>query len=166
MKKTIAFTGHRPGKLLGYKKADNYNLLIEAKRVIKEEIEKGTTTFITGMALGVDLWLAEIVLDFRDRKYPHLKVTAAIPCIGQESKWPESSQNYYKYILERCNRKLLVTKGTYEPWMMDQRNMYMVDNSDGIIAVWNGTSGGTANCIKYADKKKKDIIFIGEEFLK
>lgn len=35
----------------------------------------------------------------------------------------------------------------------------MVDMSNELIAIWNGTSGGTANCIKYA-KETHSIISI------
>ena len=42
----------------------------------------------------------------------------------------------------------------------------MVDNSDIIIAVWDGTKGGTYNCVQYAKKKNKEIIQINpKEFL-
>ena len=41
---------------------------------------------------------------------------------------------------------------------MQRRNEYMVDKADTLIAVWNGTSGGTANCVKYAKKKGVDIV--------
>jgi len=39
----------------------------------------------------------------------------------------------------------------------------MVDNADIVIAVWNGdekSKSGTWNCIKYARKKGKKIIYI------
>ncbi len=47
---------------------------------------------------------------------------------------------------------------------LDNRNKYMVNNSDYVLAVWNGSSGGTYNCIKYAKKqnKKIDYIIIGD----
>lgn len=36
----------------------------------------------------------------------------------------------------------------------------MVDNSDAVIAVWDGTAGGTKNCFDYATKIGKKIIRI------
>lgn len=36
----------------------------------------------------------------------------------------------------------------------------MVDLSDKVIAVWNGKSGGTANCVKYAKTVDKPIMLI------
>jgi uncharacterized phage-like protein YoqJ len=41
--------------------------------------------------------------------------------------------------------------GNYHPAKMQKRNEYMVDNSDFVIAVFDGEQkGGTFNCIKYA----------------
>lgn len=36
----------------------------------------------------------------------------------------------------------------------------MVDNSDFVIAVWDGTKGGTANCVRYAKKLNKELVAI------
>ena len=36
----------------------------------------------------------------------------------------------------------------------------MVYESDKVIAVWDGSKSGTCNCIKYAEKKNKEIIVI------
>jgi uncharacterized phage-like protein YoqJ len=43
---------------------------------------------------------------------------------------------------------------------MQKRNEYMVDKCDKLLAVWNGTTGGTHNCIKYAKSKGKEIILL------
>ena len=44
---------------------------------------------------------------------------------------------------------------------MQLRNQYMVDNSDLVLAIWNGKeSGGTWNTIKYARKQGKKIQYL------
>lgn len=43
---------------------------------------------------------------------------------------------------------------------MQKRNEYMVDLADRVIAVWDGSKGGTATCVKYAEKVGKEIIRI------
>ena len=49
----------------------------------------------------------------------------------------------------------------YHPAKMQKRNEFMVDNCDILIALWNGTSGGTKNCINYAKKKENvQIIYL------
>ena len=57
-----SFTGHRPQKL---RQSEN-----EVKAALEKEIlraiTEGFTVFISGMARGVDIWAAEIVLRLRD----------------------------------------------------------------------------------------------------
>lgn len=36
----------------------------------------------------------------------------------------------------------------------------MVDLADMVIAVWDGSKGGTGNCVQYAQKKGKEFIRI------
>lgn len=38
--------------------------------------------------------------------------------------------------------------------------LWMVDNCDLLIAVHDGSPGGTANCVNYANQKNKKIINI------
>ncbi|WP_188052008.1 hypothetical protein [Azospirillum sp. Sh1] len=33
---------------------------------------------------------------------------------------------------------------------MNTRNEWMVDHSDRLLALWDGSQGGTANCVRYA----------------
>ena len=43
---------------------------------------------------------------------------------------------------------------------MQNRNKYMVDNSDIVIAVWNGKPSGTGSTVRYAHEKGKTIIVV------
>lgn len=157
MDKIACFTGHRPNKLGGYSAAENRKLLWKLHEVIIDHIEnKGVSIFITGMALGIDTWAARIVLKLKE-EYPQLYLIAAVPCYAQESKWIPESQQEYEYILNKVDDVVYVTKDYYNPTVMQIRNEYMVNNSDYIIAVWDGTSGGTGNCVRYAKKKEKVI---------
>lgn len=36
----------------------------------------------------------------------------------------------------------------------------MVDHADKVLAVWNGSTSGTLNCIKYAEKLGKSVDII------
>ena len=156
----VSFTGHRPNKLGGYQ---NNPISDYVKEKLTEKIEKcildGVDNFISGMAIGVDTWAAEIVLQLKE-KYSHIKLEAAIPFKGQEGKWPDFSQDIYNNILKKCDKITIVCEGTYAAWKMQKRNEYMVDNSDLVIAVWDGTTGGTKNCIKYARSQSKKVIWI------
>ena len=48
---------------------------------------------------------------------------------------------------------------------MQKRNKYMVDNSQIVIAVWNGKPSGTANTVKYAREQGKTVIVIDPQTL-
>ena len=74
--------------------------------------------------------------------------------------WSEEAKKLYHKILDRAWKITYVSKEPYAAWLMQKRNEYMVDNCDLLIAVWDGTSGGTANCVKYAKATNKHIIFI------
>jgi len=163
--KTACFTGHRPNKLNGYNPADNKELLWKLHEAIVDHIEnKGVSVFITGMALGIDTWAAKIVLKLKE-KYPDIHLVAAVPCKAQDSKWIDSAKKEYNKILDKCDDVYYVSNEPYTMSCMQDRNEYMVDNSEYIIAVWDGTNGGTGNCVKYAKKKEKQITYIDPQKL-
>lgn len=56
------FTGHRPEKL----QAPEGVVTAALEKEIRQAIADGFNVFITGMARGVDIWAAEIVLRLRD----------------------------------------------------------------------------------------------------
>lgn len=157
----IAITGHRPNKL-----GNDYNLTSPLIQGIKARIitilgnevamnpTDSTLTLITGMALGIDTLFAQIAISL------NLPFIAAIPCIGQESKWPQRSKDVYNQLLSQAREIVRVTTDEYTPTCMQKRNEWMVNECDILIAVWDGTGGGTANCVQYAEFVGKPIIRI------
>ena len=85
---TCCFTGHRPQKLSWGYDEDHADCL-KLKAILKEQIEGmikiGVSTFITGMALGTDIWAAEIVLELK-KTHSDIQLIAAIPHEGQERR--------------------------------------------------------------------------------
>ena len=161
----ICFTGHRPD-VFPWKYSENDPGLRALKRAILDEIltciSQDETGFMTGMALGVDMWAAEMVLFAKEQGLP-ITLHAAIPCEGQERVWPRSSQVQYKYILDHCDSSVTLST-RYTAACMQARNVYMVDHSNMVIAVHNGKkNGGTWNCIQYAKEAKKPIIYVALE---
>ena len=166
----IAITGHRPNKL-----GNDYDLvsplILSIKKYIVNYIKGGvlhnelmgvtlTPTLITGMALGIDTLFAEIAIE------NNMPFIAAIPCKNQWSMWPNKSVERYNRILSNPLCTIVnVSDKPYDSVCMQNRNVYMVNNCDILIAVWDGTSGGTANCVKYAKSINKDIIYINPKQL-
>lgn len=154
----ICVTGHRPDKLYGYKLSDPK--YVKLKERFKELlIQNNCTEAITGMALGADMVFAIAVLELK-KQGCNIKLHCAIPCRNHSCKWTKTYQDLYNYILNKADIIKLVTDEDYKPWLMQKRNEYMVDLADKVIAVWDGSKGGTYNCVKYAEKKGKEIIGI------
>lgn len=154
----ICVTGHRPNKLYGYNFSDpRYQKLKEQfKSILKEN---KCDEAITGMALGVDTVFALAVLELKNEGY-NIKLHCAIPCKNHSCKWGKESVDQYNYILSKADTVKLVSEEEYKPWLMQKRNEYMVDLADKVIAVWDGSKSGTANCVKYAERIGKEIIKI------
>ena len=89
------FTGHRPEKL-SLSEAEVKPLL---EKAIDTAIENGFTTFITGMAPGVDIWAAEIVLKKRKHNTA-LHLICAVPHPGFEKRKTKYEAERYKKIID------------------------------------------------------------------
>ena len=159
---TCCCTGHRTkGFPFRYgvdkQRHDFYLSMLEEK--IKFAIaEYGITNFISGMAIGVDLDFAEIVLKLRN-EYP-ITLECAIPCPNQTLKWSNADKLRYESILKRADKINLISK-QYTTECMLKRNRYMVDKSELVIAVFNGVErGGTWYTINYAKNNNKVIEFV------
>lgn len=109
---------------------------------------------ITGMALGVDQWMAELCLM---KSIPYV---AAIPHDGQDSIWPPYSKAKYQHLVLHAQAAYVISPGAYEPKKMHIRNRWMVDSAEAVIAVWNGSPGGTQACVGYAQACAKPIHWV------
>ena len=160
MSRVAAFTGHRPNKLNGYNPKDNIKLLWKLADVVEDLIvNQGYTAFITGMALGIDTWAAKIVLKLQE-KYPHIQLICAIPCANHSGKWREGDKKIWQEIVDRAEDVVYVSTEEYTPYCMQARNVFMVDHCSLLVGVWDGTAGGTGNCVDYAVKKKTPTLII------
>ena len=138
------FTGHRPQKLRRSEKEINADL----ESAIQQAITDGYTTFITGMAYGVDIWAGQIVVRLRKRN-PALRLIAAIPFHGFEDCWSSDWKRAYQELLEQADLVKYICPG-YNAGAYQRRNEWMVHHSSRVIAVFNGEPSGTKNTIDYA----------------
>lgn len=142
----VAGTGHRPNKLGGYGDA----VLGALFRLAKKELQAiGPTKVISGLALGWDTALALAALRLK------IPLVAAVPFKGQELIWPEPSQARYRKLIEMAADVRVISSGGYAAWKLQRRNEWMVDHCNILLALWDGTSGGTGNCIRYAEFKPR-----------
>ena len=152
-----SFTGHRPHKLpnkqTGYDLSNPLYAWIRL-RIIDNLAHVRPDQIISGMALGIDQLAAQIAIDL------NIPFIAAIPFIGQENKWPAVSQKHYNELLKYASKVVVVSEGGYNARKMQIRNEWMVNESDKVIAVWDGSDGGTANCVRYAQNIGKEVLRI------
>lgn len=183
----IAITGHRPNKLgFDYSLSSKWvgriaerivDVLEEQRKLLllKNSEIVPEITGICGMALGIDTLYARICVQLG------IPFIAALPFVGQERIWPNASKALYYSLLRYALAIHIVDVGRtvsyssyehmsptgYSGEKMHKRNVWMVDQlnieqNDALIGVWDKSSGGTANCIKYAQNKIGDgnIIYI------
>ena len=158
---TCCFTGHRPDKLpWGLDEQDPRCTTLKHSLGRERELlyRRGFRHFISGMAMGCDLYFAESALALRE-KYPDLTVEGAVPCPPQAQRWPEHLHRRWRDLLDRCDLETVVQQH-YDRWCMLRRDRYMVDRSATVLAVFDGTPGGTQYTLNYAMDKKRELLLL------
>ncbi len=151
IKVSCCFTGHRPDKMeLGEKEIKP---LLE--KAIDKAIENGYVNFITGMAMGTDIWAAEIVLD-RKMINKELKLICALPHPNFDSRRSAAEKTRFNKIIEKADYVEEINDHYYAG-CYQVRNEWMVGRSNLVIAVFNGQKSGTKNTVDYAKRKGIEI---------
>jgi uncharacterized phage-like protein YoqJ len=155
----LAGTGHRPEKLGGYGIYAFHALIqVAVSALTQTKPEK----IISGMALGWDQAFARAAVTLS------IPFIAAVPFKGQEDRWPESAKKDYFDLLALASEVVYVSPPGYHVSKLHTRNEWMVDHSDGLITIHDGsTEGGTAACLKYAEKVGKPVVLnVYDEWVK
>ena len=158
---TCCFTGHRPEKLpWGENETDPRCEALKARLwdAVEAAYGEGMRHFICGMARGCDFYFAEAVLELRRRR-PEVTLEAAIPCPSQPDGWHLADRARWRRLLALCDMETMV-QDHYTPGCMLRRNRYMVDHSALVIAVYDGTNGGTRRTLEYALRQKVPFVDI------
>lgn len=159
--RTCCFTGHRSSKLPWHTNEGDIRC-VELKRklreALREEYEGGIRHFICGMAPGSDMYFAEEVLRLRE-ELPDITLEAAVPYEEQSRGLSPWDKRRYERVLSACDKVTVVSR-EYWTGCMQKRNVYMVDRSAVIIAVFGGGQGGTFNTMRYALKKGLKLVEI------
>lgn len=143
---TVALTGHRPEKIHSPEIAHDEASLFLSK------VNKPVV--ISGMAAGFDLIGAEAALDLE------IPVIAAVPWLGHKPR--KDDRDRYDHILKNAMEIVYVVDTLPFPgkWVYQKRNEWMVDKADVVLAYFDGSPGGTKNCIDYALKTKVPVAVI------
>lgn len=159
---SCAFTGHRPNSFPWKDNETDRNCVL-LKKVLAAQIasleERGVTDWFSGMAQGVDIWTAEIVLAMRE-KNPALTLHCVLPYEGQDDRWSASARDRYHAILKQAGSVTYVSREYYDGCLID-RNHRLVESAGLLLAVFNGVRrSGTGATVSYARKLGREIIMI------
>lgn len=139
----LAATGHRPDKVGGYGWIAQQRLDKLAAAYVNSLYPD---EIISGFALGWDQSVARAAIALG------VPLVAAIPFYAQASAWPAESRAEWIRLIGLATRVVIVCPGDYLPSKMQSRNEWMVDRCDTLLALWNGTPGGTAKTVRYAQQ--------------
>ena len=165
---TCAFTGHRPESFIFGYDEDNpicMALKIALQREIINAVEKGVTVFYSGVALGVDIWAAEEIINLK-RNRKDIRLVGAVPFEGQEKSWTDEQKERYANVIANCDEVVTVSEKRGRGAFL-KRDRYMVDNADMVIAVYNRmkANSGTGYTVRYAVGEGRPVVIINPETL-
>ena len=150
---TVCFTGHRPSDL-GTTPAIAKSAL---RNAINDAIQRGATIFITGGAIGVDTYAAQLVIEAK-ATHPNIKLYIAVPFRGFTKYWSDNQRDEYADTIRKSDGFKVICD-TPSKHAYHVRNHFMVDHADLVIAFWSGKrSGGTYATVQYAQQTKTEII--------
>lgn len=176
---SISFTAHRPknNNMGGYDLNSTKNIKIKEK--VKDKIKWCITIFrcvniifYIGGALGGDQLCFRAVEEIKE-EYPNIniKIILCMPFKNQDNNWINSGKEELSREKNVSDKVILVDlidkykikgykENEYYPAKMQRRNIYMIDNSSILIAIFDGSNGGTYNAVNYAELQKRFIIII------
>lgn len=125
------FTGHRPEKLQRSEKEIRADLEYEIRKAVRD----GLNVFISGMARGVDIAAAEIVLQLREEGYP-VRLICASSYPGFENNWSIVWQTRYGAVIAKADLVRYI-RPQYSKGCFQIRNEWLVNHSARVIAVFN-----------------------------
>lgn len=166
--KAACFTGHRPEKLKG--KADDYTtappyILSFLRKNIEAALNEGYKVFYNGLARGVDLWAAEILLEYKN-SFPELCLIGVQPYPDHGRHFSEPFGSIFNRIYNESDL-ILCSSSYYHKGTYLIRDRYMVDHSSRIIGVYDSAQkkSGTYYTISYAKQQnlKCSLLDLNEE---
>jgi len=178
--RAVCFTGHRESSIIPYGNNPLYrNITVRTVqlmlfRYIDMAIEQGHRDFISGLAIGTDLWAAKYVLS-KKHSDSRVRLIGVMPYIRHAERFSPS----YKELLAEVERnadQLLTTntdadvvygkhRGTANtsPELYKVRNYFMVDHAASVISFFNECSfkSGTFQTLNYAVREGRKIRRFG-----
>lgn len=148
--KKCSFTGHR---VIPYSHSERLDDLLS--RAIDFAYSEGCREFYTGGALGFDTMAAKKLIAYRI-SHSDVRLILVVPCENQAEKWSQSDIGTYEYILS-CADEVIFCSEEYTKDCMRQRNEYLADVCDILIAYSGRYSSGSAQTVRMAEARGKAV---------
>lgn len=149
---SCCFTGHRPVGLPC--KGDERSREMDALKhvlleVVRQAVDVGVTTFLTGGAEGFDTLAAEAVLAWK-RFEPAIQLHLVLPNhTPAEGRAPEEILRFEK-IAQSADKIYYASACSTSARALLQRNRMLVEHADCCIAYQRKAAGGTLYTVNYA----------------
>lgn len=100
----------------------------------------------SGMALGADTLWAEAIVKMKEKYPDRIRFAADIPSLYQASQWKMKSKKRWLELLQQADEVNDWNSGEpYKKGCEEIRNQNMIKRCDALIAVFDGSKGGTFN---------------------
>ncbi len=161
----IALTGHRPQRLFGHNLANEQWQRI-SEWIKKVLMENECTVAFSGMASGSDMLYALAVKEIKENGID-IDLKLVFPCDGYGSRSKDKRYlTWRQQIIDASDERIFI----HDQWCNtadDDRDKYMVDNCDKLIAIFDGIeAGGVFKTINYAKSLGKEIIYCPSELVR
>ena len=173
---TLCITGHREKSIEPYRDERIYtNMTVTAVklmlyRFIDMAAERGYKNFISGLAVGTDLWAAEYILE-KKKHSPDLRLIGVMPYLRHAERFPA----YYRELLCKVENgaeallsvstdpSAIYSKTASGKNLYRDRNYFMVDHSSAVIAFLNkgAAFSGTSQTVNYACRQGVRVCRFG-----
>ena len=160
----VCGTGHRPDKL-----GNSWSVEHSISRSIQKEVYNWLKYIlehtdhlhvIAGGALGFDTHLALATLKLK-QEVGNVALEIAVPHKNFNGKWSGDDKEVFKLIASMSDEIHYVsTNSEFSLNDLELRNRYMVRKSDIVLALWDGSNGGTSNAFHFANRNNKPIIWL------
>ena len=154
----------------GFREATVNAVKLMLYKFIDVAAECGYKHFISGLAMGTDLWAADYILH-KKKSDSSVRLIGAMPYLRHAERFP----SYYRELLRRVelgadslvcvnsDPDIIFSRKGRGSELYRDRNYFMVDNASAVIAFFNSTESfsGTAQTVNYANRQGKQVCRFG-----